>query len=88
VEATSKKSRDIPGEVSDLGKITNERIEWRGAQFRILQIWGIMISRTLNRWVIERFAPGDIYLDQIINNKKETYAQELEEQTPEIQQYN
>jgi hypothetical protein len=49
VEATSKKSRDIPGEVSDWGKITNDRIEWRDAQLRILQIWGIMISCTLNR---------------------------------------
>lgn len=49
VEATSKKSRDIPGEVSDGGKMTHDKIEWRGAQFRILQIWGIIISCTLNR---------------------------------------
>lgn len=49
VEATSKKFRDIPGEVFDWGKITNDRIEWRDAQLHILQIWGIMISCTLNR---------------------------------------
>lgn len=49
VAATSKKSRDSPGEVSDLGKIMNDNTEWRGAQLRILQIWGIMISCTLNR---------------------------------------
>jgi hypothetical protein len=49
VEVTSKKSKDIPGEISDWGKMTNDRIKRWGAQFCILQIWGIMISCTLNR---------------------------------------